>query len=217
MRRIDIEIAPDWVFTLPMLVKVLGAFNVIANGFRASGGYIAILVGSFFLARNVFDIPLHIEPYFWPAIVIGVGLIILFKPRKRWDSEKKNCDSDDRHQSQDQLNESDRINSLVAFGGVNRNVISKSFKGGEMTAFMGGAEFNFGKADIERRAELDVTVIMGGVKLIVPQNWDVELNTTNILGEVDDKRRGNGATIENTKKLVLTGTVTMGGVEIKSY
>jgi predicted membrane protein len=106
---------------------------------------------------------------------------------------------------------------LVAFGGVNRNVISKSFKGGEMTAFMGGAEFNFGKADIERRAELDVTVIMGGVKLIVPQNWDVELNTTNILGEVDDKRRGNGATIENTKKLVLTGTVTMGGVEIKSY
>ena len=86
-----------------------------------------------------------------------------------------------------------------------------------MIAFMGGAEFNFGKADIERRAELDVTVIMGGVKLIVPQNWDVELNTTNILGGVDDKRRGHGATIENTKKLVLTGTVIMGGVEIKSY
>ena len=89
LRRMDIEIAPDWLFTWPVLVMVLGAFNVIANGFRASGGYIAILVGSFFLARNVFDIPLQIEPCFWPAIVIGVGLIILFKPRKRWDHEKK--------------------------------------------------------------------------------------------------------------------------------
>ena len=89
LRRMNLEIAPDWVFTWPVLVIALGLFHVIANGFKASGGYIAILVGSFFLARNVFQIPIQIEPYFWPAILIGIGLIILFKPRKRWSPEKK--------------------------------------------------------------------------------------------------------------------------------
>lgn len=216
LRRMDIEIAPDWVFTWPSLIIAIGIFNIIGNGLRSATGYIMVLIGSFFLARNVFDIPLSIEPYFWPAIVIGIGLIILFKPKKRWDPEKKNCNTDDRNQTQEQLNESDRVDSLVVFGGVNRDVISKSFKGGELTACMGGAEFNFGKADIETSATLDVTIIMGGVKLIVPQNWDVQINCTNILGGVDDKRRGNGAPIETSKKLILTGTVIMGGVEIKS-
>lgn len=89
LRRMDMEIAPDWVFTWPSLIIAIGIFNIIGNGLRSATGYIMVLIGSFFLARNVFDIPLSIEPYFWPAIVIGIGLIILFKPKKRWDPEKK--------------------------------------------------------------------------------------------------------------------------------
>lgn len=217
-RRLGVDFAPDWLFTWPSLVIGFGLIHIIGNGMRSAGGFIAIFIGSFFLARNAFDITFNVEPYFWPAIVIGIGLIILFKPKKRrWRGEKKNCDTDEHAQTQEELNNSDRIDSLVAFGGINRDVISKSFKGGELTAFMGGAEFHFGKADIEERAVLDVTVIMGGVKLVVPENWDIELNTTNILGGIEDKRRHSGATVGETKKLVLTGTVIMGGVEIKSY
>ena len=64
LRRMDMEILPEWVMTWPMLLIVFGVFSLIANSFRNVGGYIMLLIGSVFLARNLFDLPIAIEPFF---------------------------------------------------------------------------------------------------------------------------------------------------------
>lgn len=219
LRRMDIEILPEWVMTWPMLLIVFGVFSLIANSFRNVGGYIMLLIGSVFLARNLFDLPIAIEPFFWPAMVIIVGLIILFKPKSAHGHWKKKEWSTGNQVEDDEADTyaGDKLDTLVIFSGVNKEVISKNYQGGELTTLMGGANIHFGKADIATKATLELTAIMGGVKLIVPDNWDVIINTTTLMGGVEDKRKLSPTVGADHKTLILTGTVIMGGIEIKSY
>lgn len=226
LRRMDLVYMPEWLFTWPMLLIGIGFVHLITHAFRGGFGYIMILIGSVFLARNYFDVPFNIELYFWPVLVILIGLIALFKPSKhrhghgRWKKKARSRSKDyDFGDLEYHADDSDRLDSLVMFGAVHKDILSKDFKGGEVTCIMGGGELHFVQADMKSKAELDVTLIMAGISLIVPTNWNVVINTTNILGGVDDKRRKenpNGA-FDNEKTLIVTGTVLMGGIEIKSY
>ena len=62
----------------------------------------------------------------------------------------------------------DFIDATTILGGIHKNILSKNFKGGDITIFMGGAEINLSQADIQGTASLDITQIMGGTKIIVP-------------------------------------------------
>ena len=62
----------------------------------------------------------------------------------------------------------DYIDATTVLGGIHKNILSKNFKGGDITIFMGGAEINLSQADIQGTASLDITQIMGGTKIIVP-------------------------------------------------
>jgi hypothetical protein len=63
---------------------------------------------------------------------------------------------------------------------------------------------------------IDVVQLFGGVKLIVPSNWELKSDVTAILGGFDDKRNTPQSPYAG-KKLIVTGFVMFGGVEIKSY
>jgi hypothetical protein len=52
------------------------------------------------------------------------------------------------------------------------------------------------------------------VELQVPENWSVDLRITPLLGGVEDKTRP--VTDPAAPRLVLRGTVMMGGVEVKN-
>ncbi|QMU28450.1 LiaF transmembrane domain-containing protein [Adhaeribacter radiodurans] len=110
------------------------------------------------------------------------------------------------------------IDISAMLGGVKRNIFSKNITGADITCFMGGAELNFSQADIQGRVIMDITMIMGGCKLIVPSNWEVISEITAIMGGVED-RRSLAPTIKspNPKVLVLQGVAFMGGLEIQSY
>ena len=98
-------------------------------------------------------------------------------------------------------------------GGVTRKYSSANFRRGEAEAIMGGIDLDFRDATIEGdEARLDVTAIMGGVKVRVPRTWIVVNRVTPILGGVDD----NTDSVDGSKRLVIEGTVLMGGLEIKN-
>src|SRR5450432_2789566 len=46
----------------------------------------------------------------------------------------------------------DYISATTVLGGVHKNILSKNFKGGDITIFMGGAELNLSQADIQGTA-----------------------------------------------------------------
>jgi hypothetical protein len=115
----------------------------------------------------------------------------------------------------DQYN-NDVLDATAIFSGIDKMVTSKKFKGGDIVAVMGGVDINLSFADIQSPVIIDVTIIMGGLKLIVPAGWEVKNNITSILGGVEE-RRPPMVPNEDKKLLVLKGTVIMGGVDIRNY
>lgn len=115
-----------------------------------------------------------------------------------------------------EASQEDYIDSVSVFGGVRKVIVSKNFRGGEATSFMGGTELDFTQADIQGTVVLELTQIMGGAKLIVPGHWTIRNEVNAVLGGVDDKRHLN-ATADPNKVLVLKGTAFLGGLEIRNF
>jgi hypothetical protein len=110
----------------------------------------------------------------------------------------------------------DYISATTVLGGIHKNILSKNFKGGDITIFMGGAELNLSQADIQGTAALDITQIMGGTKIVVPPHWTIRSELTSIFGNIEDKRQNIG--VPNPDKvLILDGTSVFGGIEIRNY
>ncbi len=112
----------------------------------------------------------------------------------------------------------DYLDTVSVFGGVKKNIVSKNFRGGEITTIMGGAEINFIQADIHGRVILDVTQLFGGTKIIVPQQWKVSSEMVALFGGIEDRRPiMHGAVPSEDKVLVIKGTSIFGGIDIRSF
>ncbi|MFY0254850.1 LiaF transmembrane domain-containing protein [Chitinophaga sp. 30R24] len=216
LQRLDLDI-PHWMYSWQMLPIGIGVALGARNNFKAGGWMIPVLIGSIFLVADVFRWSYDTSRFIWPVVMIIVGLMIILKKNyagEGWNDYKKNEFLADIESSDAE----DSINATAIFGSVNKVVMSKNFKGGEVTAIFGGTVLNFMKADIQKTAVLDVSAIMGGCEIIVPSNWKVQVDVTCILGGVEDKRYMELLTTTATEKLlILKGSCILGGVEIKSY
>ena len=74
--------------------------------------------------------------------------------------------------------------------GVKRTSLSTRFRGGEVTAFMGGGQIDLRQATIPpgEEAVLEIFIVMGGCEIFVPPSWTVATPIVPIMGGVDDKR-----------------------------
>ena len=96
-------------------------------------------------------------------------------------------------------------------GGIERRYDSAIFREGEASAFMGGIDLDFRDAIIEGdEARLEVSAVMGGVKIRVPRTWNVDSRVVTTLGGMENRTRSGGG----NKRLVVSGSVLMGGLEI---
>ena len=78
---------------------------------------------------------------------------------------------------------------------------------------MGGIEIDLRNASIQTEAVLNVFAVWGGISIKIPNDWSVVNNGVAIMGGIDDTSVPN---MNANKRLILTGTVIMGGVEIKN-
>ena len=109
---------------------------------------------------------------------------------------------------------SDWISAFAVLAGFERSNNSQSFKGGDLTAVMGGCEIDLRRASMHAPASIDVFVMWGGIELRVPEDWTVELRGLPVLAGFVDKSRPPAVATE--KRLVIRGMALMGGVEIKN-
>lgn len=215
LERADLFYFPHWLFSWKTMLIALGLIVGINKGFEGIGWLVMILIGSFFLIDDIPGFPYDIDRYAFPIGVIIVGVFIVAKSvlgstsreakKARWGDGMITSDDGE-----------DYFDLTTVFGGNKRKVFSKNFKGGETTCVFGGADIDLSQADINGTVVIDVTQIFGGVKLIIPSNWEMKSDITAIMGGVDDKRSTPQAYNTN-KKLILTGFVMFGGVDIKSY
>jgi len=105
------------------------------------------------------------------------------------------------------------FSSYAFLGGVETRNNSPSFRGGSASAVMGGAKLDFRDAEIEGdQATIEVSAIMGGVELHVPRTWQVVNHVVPVLGAVEDHTDRR----DTNKRLIVEGTVLMGGLEIRN-
>ena len=164
------------------------------------GGVIFTLVGTWLL----FDTLGYVEANpidFWPLLLVFIGTVIV------WQGIRGR-----RQRSGASTN--DTINAVAVLSGVNRGSNSTSFKGGELTAFMGGCEIDLRNAEINGEAAIDVFAMWGGIEIRVPENWTVIGRVTPLMGGFEDHTRAPQAA--SAHRLIVRGMVIMGGVEIKN-
>ncbi len=104
------------------------------------------------------------------------------------------------------------INAVGVSGRAEEKVTSTDFRGGYLRAVMGGVKLDLTEATIEDPpATIEMTVVMGGAEIAVPEGWNVRVDAGTILGGVDER----GVSDEGEPPdLALTGKVVMGGVNI---
>lgn len=206
---------PRWFFSWKMLLIAIGLYIGARHNFRSWGWMIPIGIGLVFLAEDVFwEFDINIRPQiFWPIVIITIGLVMIFRPRRKKSDSTSFSPIAVTNQGPDQ---GEILDTVAVFGGTKKNILSKNFRGGDVVGFFGGSELNFMQADINGVAILDVTCVFGGTKLIVPSNWTIKSEMVSIFGGIDDKRQMLTEADPN-KTLVLEGTVVFGGMEIKSY
>lgn len=108
-----------------------------------------------------------------------------------------------------------RFRTSAILGGRQHRNEFETFVGGEVTAFMGGVELDFtGSTMSGNEAELELFIVMGGVELRIPGDWVIVDEVGIVMGGIEDKtRRPDVAT---AKRLVLSGSVLMGGLNIRN-
>ena|ERR1700676_199209 len=197
----------------PLILVLAGVINLTSRSGRAWGA-ILLLVGVV-LQLDELGIA-HIRIWdLWPLAIIAVGAMLIWsslEARRR--SAAGNPDSPSTGDSDSTLN------IVAVFGGSERRVGSQTFRGGKAMAVFGGIELDLRDALIEgEEAVLELNCVFGGVEIHVPRTWNVDGRCIPVFGGYSDETRQAVVTdpaTQKEKRLVITGTVLFGGVEISN-
>lgn len=140
----------------------------------------------------------------WPLVLIALGGLVLFRSlgpgRARVSLDKGGA--------------VDGVVDIVAvLGGFERRLVTPDFRGGEITAIMGGCMLDLRDASIVKEAAIDVFTVWGGINIKVPTDWTVILNGTPLMGGFSEK---TAKPPDDSKRLVIRGYAIMGGVEVRN-
>lgn len=111
------------------------------------------------------------------------------------------------------------VSLFTVMGEAKRASNDKPFRGGEMTAIMGGCVLDLRQATVEpgHEAIVNILAVMAGHEIWVPSGWTVALDVVPLLGGVDDKRLPPLEPLtQHAPRLRLKGLVLMGGIVIRN-
>lgn len=176
-------------------------------------GSVLSLVGGVLLARRMGITDLGLWDL-WPVVLIAIGVVVLYNSLRVRNSPPRASDA--------QRGNPNILNDGAFFGGVEKQVESDNFQGGEAFAIFGGVHVNLRRAKLAQGepAILNANAIFGGVELHVPEDWHIIMEGVAILGGFADSRRFvetcEDSPLEARPTLIVRGVAIFGGVEIKN-
>jgi len=182
----------------PLILIIIGLIQLFNRKHSSlSSGLLFLFIGLLFLVNQWFE--LDITAYIWPLLFIIVGIVIIFTRVKH---EKTS-------------HTADGLDTFVLFSGAEIKSQSKQLQGGDVTCILGGAQIDLRDAVIVNGSVIDLTTVLGGAEIVVPENVQVEISGTPILGGWEDNTRLSKDN-EETVLLKLNCLTILGGVEIKN-
>ncbi len=175
-----------------------GIANLVERKWLAAG--ITIVIGIIFLPHIPFF------PYLHPGYIVGLWpLLISFAGMTLVMQALRPAMRDPR---------ATVFRAIAVMGGGGRTIGSNEFVAGDAVAVMGGCEIDLASSSGVREAVIDILVFWGGVEIRIPRGWKVESHVAVILGALVNKALP--ATAPDAPRLVIRGSVIMGGVEVKN-
>lgn len=180
-----------------------------AGSERLFGLALTVIFGTLLVDRFY---PLAFEPWdLWPLVLVLVGGSIAWRAFRGPAAQTEAALGGRAAPAGDPASV---VKETAILAGINHRNVSQAFRGGEASAVMGGCELDLRGARIaEGGATIDVFAMWGGVVLQVPPDWRIDSQVTAIAGAVEDKTHPTPGT---ANRLVVRGTVVMGGVEFKN-
>lgn len=187
----------------PAILLMIGLSKLVTRGSRADTvfGLVLTMFGGAQLAK-VLGYWSPGPPDIVAVTLMSVGAFFVFRGLFGRPAEPVRVDSQDW------------ISAFAIMAGFERTNNSPTFRGGDLTAVMGGCEVDLRQASMRAPASLDVFVMWGGIEVRVPEDWTVELRGLPLLAGFVDKTRPPAVPTE--KRLVVRGVALMGGIEIRN-
>jgi predicted membrane protein len=184
----------------PLILVFVGAAKLTQSTSGEKGlGVALISLGIVFELSELGYLPFR--PYnLWPLILVAAGGALLWKTLARTNEETGNADPE----------------SFTMFGGVERRITAPAFTGTEMTAIFGGYQVDLRKAQIAaEKAVITATAIFGGIELIIPESWVVDIHGSPIFGSYSDETIHHDVASPGPR-LIIEGFAMFGGITIKN-
>jgi hypothetical protein len=114
--------------------------------------------------------------------------------------------------------QSDEIALAAVTQGIELQSRAAAFRGGSARAIMGGIELDLRDATLDPGgAHLDVQAILGGVDIVIPEDWRVRVTAKRAtLGGIDYPPTMDAMADDERPVLDLSLRATLGGVAIKA-
>ncbi len=107
----------------------------------------------------------------------------------------------------------EQFSVVAAMDGVDFQSTTAQFEEGRATAFMGGIELDLTDADLAPGAYLTLRAVMGGIDVIVPTHWRVEVMGRSVMGGVANVTDPDSP-LDDAPLLLIDALAVMGGIEI---
>jgi predicted membrane protein len=195
--------ARDYLQFWPVALIAVGLVHVSQAKTAAGGigGGLWILVGALLLGTRLGIIHTQIWN-FWPLILVLVGARIV------WQTMETDADANGGDAGA-------TVSGIAVMGGFERRVTSHEFRGGEITAFMGGGKLDLRDAvPAGGQAVINIFAMMGGFEIVVPETWRIIVEVTPLLGGIEDRSRASANAA--APSLVIRGFIMMGGLTLKN-
>jgi len=187
----------------PLIIAFIGLQNLVKKPNKPQTGLILILIAAFLQLKKLDMLPDNIWEYFWPALLIIIGLAIIF-------SRNSN--------SKVPIYNDDRTNYVALFSGLTARNNSRNYMGGSICALFGGVDIDLSNAEIAaKEADMDLSAVFGGITIKVPEHWKVIVKGIPLFGGWENKTKlkvvDEGKDIPVLKVYCFA---LFGGIEIKN-
>jgi predicted membrane protein len=195
----------------PCILIAAGAARVVTAcgwGGRVWGSAL-IFGGGICLLNNLGFIHGNVWSFFWPVILIAVGLGMLARGFEHGGMFSTNATGAGLSAT---AGDSDTLATWAVFGGSRRRIESQNFEGGEALAIFGGINIDLTKAGMQKdEVRLEANALFGGIDIRVPESWQVVVRGAGIFGGYED------SPVEEKKpRLIVSGFAVFGGVVVKT-
>jgi hypothetical protein len=183
----------------PVAVIALGLVAAASERRLGLGPVVLMVIGALLLVGQLEVV--EVDAIVWPVVAIVAGLWLLFN-RGQWSRVREQ--------------ETSRQDVVALLGAAESRNRSPHFRHANVSAVFGGATLDMRDAHLDPGATVDALALFGGVDVIVPPGWRVELGGLPIFGGYEDKTAGNGDIPPDAPVLKVAATAIFGGVGVKN-